>query len=493
MKKKLSKHKMISRKWIALNHNQFCLTFTDFQRLSHDQTDSGAKRYTSSTLPRHTTTGLAVQKEKLSDIQVSPFQRSNNIYWTLQARKQSNNKTEFFNEQQGAKDDFTLSKPLTSEIPKRIEDLYSIPNKIKKRQELRSTPIGFATFFSPVKTERNVSPSETAIKISPIDPRNSNSFKTSTPSKDDDYSTISKPSLADEIRNKLHIQEGGYHSNNSSPISSGRSTPRAILEPQSGQALDPNDLARCSDRLGTPKTSLMDFKKLLLSKAGKSVAATKPSAVEQLKLAKEIPKPTMSNLNSSINILNLSGSPKTFANRRMIRQGTFGSPNKTAIPVGKSPRTNWKYNYRTDVMSTPIPEVNSEEDSSPNNSKERNTRQSQSPVQLNENIAEKGVIEEPINISGNIFLQAEENNFMRGESPIAKTASGITRAQLMQARSQFLMGGTKIQSPISSAQFRKGHYTGMSTNNVKLNESNVGQTNVTDTNAPVTSTLETAL
>lgn len=436
---------------------------------------------------------MAVTKEKLTDIQVSPFQRSNNIYWTLQARKQSNKKTEIFNEQQGTKDDFTLAKPASSEIPKRIEDLYSIPNKIKKRQELRSTPVGFATFFSPVKIDRNVSPNENAIKISPIDPRNSGSFKTSTPSKEDEYATILKPSLADEIRSKLHIQEGGSsHSNNSSPISSGRSTPRAVLEPQSGQTLDANDLARCSDRLGTPKTSLMDFKKLLLSKAGKSIAA-KPSAVEQLKLAKEVTKPAPTNLNSSINILNLSGSPKTFANRRMIRQGTFGSPNKTAIPVGKSPRTNWKYNYRTDVMSTPIPEVNSEEDSSPNSSKERNIRQTQSPVQMTDNnIAEQGVVEESLNISGNIFLQAEENNFMRGESPLVKTTTGITRAQLMQARSQFLMSGNKVQSPISSAQFRKGHYTGMSSN-AKTNEPNVGQKNMTETISPVASTLETAL
>lgn len=477
---------------LSINQPKFCLTFTDFQRLSHDQTDSGAERYTSSTLPKHTTTGSAFTKEDRADIQVSPFQRSNNIYWTLQARKQPNKKTEIFNEQPGtARDDFTLTKPATSEIPKRIEDLYSIPNKIKKRQDLRSTPIGFATFFSPVKVDRNTLLNENAIKISPIDPRNSSSFKTSTPSKDDEYATIIKPSLADEIRNKLHIQEGGVHSNNSSPISSGRSTPRAVLEPQSGQALDANDLARCSDRLGTPKTSLMDFKKLLLSKAGKSVAA-KPSAVEQLKLAKEVAKPAVTNLNSSMNILNLSGSPKTFANRRMIRQGTFGSPSKqTAIPVGKSPRTNWKYNYRTDVMSTPIPEVNSEEDSSPNNSKERNTRH-QSPVQMIENTVEKGVIEEPLNMSGNIFLQAEENNFMRGESPIRKTATGMTRAQLMQARSQFLMSGNKVQTPISSAQFRKGHYTGMSSN-VKLNDPTVGHRNITETNTPVTSTLETAL
>lgn len=351
--------------------------------------------------------------------------------------------------------------------------------------------MGFATFFSPVKADRNALPNDNSIKISPIDPRNSNSFKTSTPSKDDEYATITKPSLADEIRNKLHIQESGIHSNNSSPISSGRSTPRAMLEPQSGQPLDSNDLARCSDRLGTPKTSLMDFKKLLLSKAGKSITA-KPSAVEQLKLAKDVAKPSITNLNSSMNILNLSGSPKTFANRRMIRQGNFGSPNKTAIPVGKSPRANWKYNYRTDVMSTPIPEVNSEEDSSPNSSKERNNRQSQSPDEMADRI-DKGVIEEPLNIRGNIFLQAEENNFMRGEVPVTKS-TGLTRAQLLQARSQFLLSGNKYQSPtISSAQFRKGHYTGMSSN-AKVSESNGTQKNSTETNSPAaTSTLETAL
>lgn len=438
--------------------------------MSRDQIDAGPIKgpttYISSTLPRKPSSLYANSSRDNVTIPdfTNPFERSNNIYWTLQTRKQMSNKTE--PSANPSKDDFSVVPPTSVRNTRPIEELYSTPNKLKNRKpELRSTPIGFSTFFSPVSKNIDSNTNESS-KISPIDPRNMGTFKTSTPSKQDTLLTAKiQSALANEFVNKLQIQEGTGSFPNS-PISSGRSTPRGILEPQTGRNTDPNDLSQtCIDRLGTPKTSLMDFKKLLLSKAPKS--ADSKSAVEQLKVSRETvaSKPTPINLNTSMNILDLSGSPKTFANRRMIRQGNFGSPSKTSSPSAKhmSPRSAWKFNnFRTDVMSTAIPEVNSEEDTSPNNSADRSKS---SQVQLSPTI-----VEENLNMKQNIFLQAEENNFMKSElagKPLI--ACGLSsRAQLLQARSQFLMGSGPSVPPQSSpaafrsAQFKNGHYTGIS-------------------------------
>lgn len=440
--------------------------------------------YISSTLPRFSSAAtklgqlqlqqqqpLAYQQQSVIDpANSSPFQRNNNAYWTLQTRKQMGKKTDQQIVTNTYKDDFLVN----NQNFKSIEELYSTPNKLKKRQppDLRPTPLGFSTYFSPIsKNNSEQIVRNDNLKISPIDPRNTGSFKTSTPSKATDDHPASL--LLEDFRAKLCIQEGGSNSNVSSPISSGRSTPRSILEPQNGRMIDPNDLSQtCSDRLGAPKTTLMDFKKLLLSKAGKTPMA-KPSAVEQLKLAKEIVKPVPAaqlikpTANSSVlSILDLSGSPKTFASRRMIRQGNFGgSPSKTSSPAGKSPRSAWKYNnYRTDVMSTAIPEVNSEEDSSPNNSKERNPSQMVPPIRqdvLNTSADKSAIVEDNLPMKNNIFLQAEENNFMKGE---LTTTKPLSRMNLIQARSQFLLANnnSQPQSIIRSAQFKNGHYTGIS-------------------------------
>lgn len=423
-----------------------------------------------------------------------PFQRANNAYWTLQTRKQIPRRADGI---KTSNDDLQLANATAAAAARTaaLEELYSTPNKLlkKSRPQLRPTAAGFSTYFSPIGAKP--SPSEIvraadSVKISPIDPRNTGgAFQTSTPTKMS--ATADVDVVVDDFRLKLHIQESGG-SNRNSPINSGRSTPHR-LEPQTAARInDPNQLSQtCSDRLGTPKTSLMDFKKLLLSKAGKSsIVAAKPSAVEQLRIARDaaaaaaaanVAKPSAM-LNSSMNILDLSGSPKTFANRRMLRQGTFGSPSKTlsqSVAKHMSPRSAWKFaNYRTDVMSTAIPEVNSEEDSSPNNSRERQSHQSSSspakrletpsppppPPPEPEAADEERVCEERIDMKTNIFMQAEENNFVRGE--VVGGGGTKSRAQLSAARSQFLMGGTTAaaqqQAPMRSAQFKNGHYTGIS-------------------------------
>lgn len=163
---------------------------------------------------------------------------------------------------------------------------------------------------------------------------------------------------------------------------------------------DNSSSSQCADRIGSPKTTLLDFKKLLLAKSTKTVPL-KLSAVEMLKVNKSNVSEQKPSPKSTMPILDLSGSPKIFASRRMLRQGQFGSPSKNFLPKQRS--AAWRHNSpRTDIMSTSIPEANSEEDKS--NSSESSKSVSEDDVSL------KGA-----SLKTNIFLQAEENNFMKGE------------------------------------------------------------------------------
>ncbi|XP_062536251.1 uncharacterized protein LOC134205216 isoform X2 [Armigeres subalbatus] len=414
----------------------------------------------------------------------SPFQRTNDMYWTLQTRRRPNQM-----EQLALRDDSKIPQ----QYARPIEELYSTPNKIKSNA-LKTTPTGFATYFSPIaKSNMAVELSDepdSSFKISPIDPRNTAPFKTSTPSKAHEISLSPTRSLTDELRYKLRLQQVGVRSHGNSPVSSGRSTPKNVLEAQPPRgrhswASNSTDIPQtCSDRLGTPKTSLMDFKKLLLAHGSKSniTCGSKISAVELLKKSKNNAPPNpispvaKTSANSSLNILDLSGSPKAFATRRMIRQGNFGngSPSKIGNPSKLSSRGGRRYNnMRSELMSTAIPEVHSEEDnSSPStsasvsrsHSQSRNTtptatrKEGSSPQEIVEN----KIIEDKLsNIRENIFLQEDENNFMKGEVPglAQKTTSpATTRAQLQAQRAMFLSNNNHI----NSATFKDGRYMGIS-------------------------------
>lgn len=211
----------------------------------------------------------------------------------------------------------------------------------------------------------------------------------------------------------------------------------------------------CSDRLGVPKTSLNDFKRLLLNATNKKLS-TKPSAVEQLKL-----KHDTLNASSPIKILDLSSSPKSFMNRRILQQ----TQNATSSPFKKSnlmsPRSRWKYNQFNKSSIASIPEANVEDDVSATdvgmmetevqdedtlsnspvyatpqkqlatiqesaaNQKESNISAPETPtvsadaceqiIAKTESSPETGIIETNFSIKENIFLQTEENNFMKGE------------------------------------------------------------------------------
>ena len=120
--------------------------------------------------------------------------------------------------------------------------------------------------------------------------------------------------------------------------------------------------------------------------------------------------------------------------------GYGGSPTKGAgsgggggSGKGAAGRSNWRYNnMRTGVISTAIPEANSEEDIVPpapattTKSVER-----EEPVRASGKAPDGesgGVVEEAISsFKENIFLKEDENNFMRGEVPrMTKSFAGFS-------------------------------------------------------------------
>ncbi|KXJ73775.1 hypothetical protein RP20_CCG015043 [Aedes albopictus] len=465
--------------------------YVNVQESKPPSTKPQSIHYMEPTILQHPQTGIPMASRHIYgyggpqvDNNAGTFQRNNDMYWTLQPRRRP-----IPMDQLTMRDD----SKLVQQSPRPIEELYSTPNKIKSNA-LKTTPTGFATYFSPIaKTNPGVELNDdvdSSLKISPIDPRNTAPFKTSTPSKPSDTLLSPTRSITDELRYRLRLQQVGVRSHGNSPVSSGRSTPKNVLEAQAPRgrhswASNSTDIPQtCSDRLGTPKTSLMDFKKLLLAHGSKSniTSGSKISAVELLKKSKSnapvnpVSPVTKTSANSSLNILDLSGSPKTFATRRMIRQGNFGngSPSKLGNTSKFSSRGGWRYsNMRSEVMSTAIPEAHSEEDnSSPSTSASVSRSHSQSrnttPTATGHEIhsppesVENKIVEQKIsNIRENIFLQEDENNFMKGEvtSPAQKTSSpATTRAQLQAQRAMFLSNN----SHISSATFKDGRYMGIS-------------------------------
>lgn len=177
----------------------------------------------------------------------------------------------------------------------------------------------------------------------------------------------------------------------------------------------PDDVrnTKCSDRLGVPKTTLTDFKKLLLTTTGKRNVTTKPSAVEQLKLKRDSVQEA-----SAIKILDLTHSPRAFTNRRLLNQGNPPAVYKKPKPNIMSPRSRWKMNNFNKNTISSIPEVNCEEDATCSQVRSEIV---DSKAMLPSNLAKPtgqsktNIIETTISMRDNIFLQTEENNFMRGE------------------------------------------------------------------------------
>uniref|UniRef100_A0AAG5CNC0 Wiskott-Aldrich syndrome protein family member n=1 Tax=Anopheles atroparvus TaxID=41427 RepID=A0AAG5CNC0_ANOAO len=341
--------------------------------------------------------------------------------------------------------------------------LYAIPNKPKPPTPLA---VGGRSAGGLRPTDRSLRSilAEQSSELSPIKPCQANPFKTSTPSKEDEVTMVGAASGAGQWQNRL-LSSSAVRSLGSSPVHSGRSTPRDMLEPQTPRgrhswASNSVEVPKtCSDRLGTPKTSLMDFKKLLLAHGTKSHASpgSKMSAVEMLKKSKEAAAaaatggsanrpqdPPGSPGGGNMAILDMSASPKMYSFRRIAQQGNYGgSPTKGSGGKGVGSRSNWRYNnMRTGVISTAIPEANSEEDIQPidrkptekgensgsgggsNDTKGATTIPAETVAQL------ASELEETIsNFKENIFLKEDENNFMKGEVPrMAKSFTGFPTA-----------------------------------------------------------------
>uniref|UniRef100_A0A182MKE5 WASP family protein member n=1 Tax=Anopheles culicifacies TaxID=139723 RepID=A0A182MKE5_9DIPT len=329
------------------------------------------------------------------------------------------------------------SPPSTSPlVPETLDphSLYAVPNKLKPSP----SAVGRSTLPKPVDRSLRTILAEQS-ELSPIKPCQTNPFRTSTPSKEDE--------LIGPMHHKLLLStSGNVRSLGSSPVHSGRSTPREMLEPQTPRgrhswASNSVEVPKtCSDRLGTPKTSLMDFKKLLLAHGTKSHASpgSKMSAVELLKKSKETvttrPKEQPNSPGSNMAILDMSASPKMYSFRRIAHQqgGYGGSPTKGAGGKGAAARSNWRYNnMRTGVISTAIPEANSEEDMLPTiegrKTIEKESTGRPDEPETSDRVVEHGVEETITSFKENIFLKEDENNFMRGEIPrLAKSFAGFS-------------------------------------------------------------------
>uniref|UniRef100_A0A6P7GUT1 Uncharacterized protein LOC114346713 n=2 Tax=Diabrotica virgifera virgifera TaxID=50390 RepID=A0A6P7GUT1_DIAVI len=269
-------------------------------------------------------------------------------------------------------------------------------------------------------SQPNIYEEADSIRISPIDPRNSAGFQSSTPSGKTELraasnlenkllspkkSTMSNEELYAVIhksKKKMNIE--AEDSPRSSPLTvqetskkqtkspetgyiGDKSRSRLSWSPSKGEYIDfnedidklspPNDSRTrqswaCSDRKPKPKqTSTLDFKRLLLQKSS-SNSPKKLSAVEQLKMSKQQIKPSPQKLQPEMNILDLSASPRSLVNRKFMHNPP-GSPNREQKPLTKvlSPRSQWRFaSPRSDVLSSPILE-DCREDESPNSSGER--------------------------------------------------------------------------------------------------------------------------
>ncbi|XP_030080645.1 uncharacterized protein LOC111595972 isoform X1 [Drosophila hydei] len=309
----------------------------------------------------------------------TPFQRNAPVYWTLQSRR-------------------SQPKPLSSGNATCRDDLYATPIRRAERVARAAAATAAATGNAAAAAAEGRS------KLSPIVPGNGNgAFLTSTPTRSETSITENVPPMKQPSRN--------WNDNS------------------------PERLNTCADRIGQSKTTLMDFKKLLLAKSAKtSPVQRKMSAVELLKktsapatsngnapsqkTATATPGASKPTLNSSLKLLDLSGSPKTFANRRMLRQGQFGSPSKTFVPKIRGPNAAVASVVpRTDIMSTIIPEANSDEDHSNNSGGSRAGSEADETAACtvaNSN-SPSSVAVSSFDLKRNFFLQTDENNFMRGE------------------------------------------------------------------------------
>ncbi|KAG7307796.1 hypothetical protein JYU34_006391 [Plutella xylostella] len=372
--------------------------------------------------------------------------------------------------------------------------------------------------------------SEESIRISPIDPRSVGPFKSSTPAGKDTVVDLGKRMLSpvkstmtnEELyaiihksKKKLNIKDGPERSASPalstislSPVNSESSlySKGTQRHPETGYLGDPrsrNSWSTPSDRVGVPvqhsavsrvnkpettcadrygpvpQTSRLDFKKLLLQHSVKlntlnPQKSTKLSAVEQLRLAKErtqtLPSPGANANRSHVNILDLSGSPKTYAQRKIMkpvpqpaspgRAGALIKEHKASPKIVLSPKSQWRFSSpRSDVLSSPIPEANNEDETSNSSGEKHDTSPNHPqvktvPINTNQHFgARRNLI--PIN---EIFERDTESPDLvdQGVFPLSGEKSpGLTRTELLQARRAEFFNTPPEASPPKLSSFRQ--------------------------------------
>ncbi|KAL4705978.1 hypothetical protein ACJJTC_019333 [Scirpophaga incertulas] len=382
-------------------------------------------------------------------------------------------------------------------------------------------------------------PTGESIKISPIDPRISGSFKSSTPSNKENVVNLSTKLLSpvrstmtnDELyavihksKKKLNIKDAPERAESPalsilslSPVSSETSlySKGNQRHPETGYLSDPRSRASwspldkhligvalpddpvfnnqkiestCADRYGPiPQTSRMDFKKLLLQHSVKlntlnpQNKSNKLSAVEQLKLSKEKNKvPMMQPMNrSQINILDLSGSPKTYTHRKVIkpnpqpaspgRTGALIKEHKNTQKILLSPKSQWRFSSpRSDVLSTPIPEACNEDENS-NSSGEKhdispNPPSKTVPIITNQHF---GARRNLIPIDENAFETDDcfRTSINHGVFPLSQDFGknqGMSRSEIMQAKRAEFFNRSPESSPPKFTSFKSPAASGTS-------------------------------
>ncbi|XP_047528482.1 uncharacterized protein LOC125065100 [Vanessa atalanta] len=399
---------------------------------------------------------------------------------------------------------------------------WTLPKSTSTMPAERPVAMDQKSLQSPKNASSNLQSHQQSIKISPIDPRTSATFKSSTPTNKENVVNLSSKLLSpvkstmtnEELyavihksKKKLNIKETSEITNspalniiNLSPVSSEASLFHKGSQryPETGyigdnktrssinldkQNIGPYPLGNfnthkqetCADRYGPiQQTSRLDFKKLLLQHSVKlntlnvQTKSNKLSAVEQLKLSKEktqLPVTPPGN-RSQINILDLSGSPKTYSHRKIIksnnqplspgRTNSLLKDHKNTAKILLSPKSQWRFaSPRSDVLSTPIPEANNEDENS-NSSGDKsetspiNPPSKTVPILTNQHFgARRSLIpisEHKLNEEHNLNISINQGVF-----PIDSDYSNshtLSRSEIMQAkRAEFFKSSPELPSP----------------------------------------------
>lgn len=454
------------------------------------------------------------------------------------------------------------AQPMFWTLPKRSNPETNLPRS--KTYDEHSTD-----YFAPKPTivqDRSREPPATtsrengnndSIRISPIDPRSTGAFKSSTPSNKENVIDITVPKLLSPVKStmtneelyavihkskkKLNIRDNpdraaspALSTISLSPVNSETSLQGKGNQkyPETGYLGDPRSRnswssmdrpglpaqaqpaanrfqkseTTCADRFGpVPQTSRLDFKKLLLQHSVKlntlapQTKSNKLSAVEQLKLTREkAPLQQAPSNRSQINILDLSGSPKTYTHRKVMkpvpqpaspgRTNALIKEHKSSPKILLSPKSQWRFSSpRSDVLSSPIPEANNEDDTSNSSGEKHDVTPPAKTVAINTK-QHFGARRNLIPINENLFERDTDSpeSLDQGVFPLSTECSktqGLSRSEVLQARRAEFFNSPPESSPPKLSSFRRPDSGSPSS---KTNKS-------PDRQIPSPSTLETAL